>query len=73
MSLSTHRSSGPRGRRTTDVSQDITREQIARDLAAFRRGGGKIERLGTTRVLSRVDETTTSVPRPVAVPTRTHA
>ena len=30
----------------------ITSERIAADLAAFRAGGGRIEVLGTTRVLS---------------------
>lgn len=65
------RTSFPRARRTSDVSHQLTSERIARDLAAFREEGGRIERLGTTRVLTRVDETATDAPRPVAVPTRT--
>ncbi|MFC0676739.1 hypothetical protein ACFFGH_02580 [Lysobacter korlensis] len=68
MSLSPRTS--PRTRRAPDLSRDITSERIADDLAAFRRNGGRIERLGTTRVLTRVDEATTNAPRPVAVPTR---
>lgn len=34
----------------------LTSERIARDLEAFRKAGGRIEVLGTTRVLTRVDE-----------------
>lgn len=67
------RTSFPRARRTPDLSRELTSERIARDLAAFRSEGGRIERLGTTRVLTRVDETATDAPRPVAVPTRTRA
>lgn len=69
MSLSP-RPPSPRARRAPDLSREVTSERIARDLAAFRRNGGRIERLGTTRVLTRVDENATDVPRPAAVPTR---
>ncbi|MBD9368505.1 hypothetical protein [Xanthomonas sp. XNM01] len=34
----------------------LTSDQINRDLAAFRKAGGRIEVLGNTRVLTRVDE-----------------
>ena len=70
MSLSP-RPPAPRARRTPDLSREITSERLAHDLAVFRRDGGRIERLGTTRVLTRIDETRTDVPRPAAVPTRT--
>lgn len=69
MSLSP-RSPAARSRRTPDLSRELTSERIARDLAAFRRDGGRIERIGTTRVLTRIDETRSDVPRPAAVPTR---
>lgn len=72
MSLSP-RPPAPRNRRAPDHSRDVTSERIASDLAAFRSSGGHIERLGTTRVLTRIDETATDVPRPAAVPTRTRA
>ncbi|GHA83303.1 hypothetical protein [Cognatilysobacter bugurensis] len=72
MSLSP-RPPAPRARRAPDLSRELTSERIADHLAEFRREGGRIERIGTTRVLTRIDETTTDVPRPVAVPTRTRA
>lgn len=68
-----HRRTAPRSRRSPDLSADVTSERIASDLAAFRRNGGRIERIGTTRVLTRIDETRTEAPRPVAVPTRVRA
>jgi hypothetical protein len=40
----------------TERSADITRESLARDLAAFRKTGGKIEVLGNTRTLSSSEE-----------------
>lgn len=73
MPTRTRRPPTSRGRRTPDLSGEVTSERIARDLAAFRRNGGRVERLGTTRVLTRIDETVTNVPRPVAVPTRMRA
>lgn len=41
------RKSGDRGAR-------MTSERIAADLAAFHKAGGRIEKLGTTRVLTRI-------------------
>lgn len=32
----------------------LTREQLADDLAAFRKAGGKIERLGNTNTLKKI-------------------
>lgn len=43
------------GRRPSKTAAPLTSECIARDLAAFRKGGGRIEVLGNTRVLTRVD------------------
>ena len=34
----------------------LTSERISDDLAAFRKAGGRIEVLGNTRVLTRIDE-----------------
>lgn len=59
-----------RARGKADLSRELTSERIAAHLAAFRRAGGRIEKLGTTRVLTRVDETATRAPLPAAVPTR---
>ena len=72
MSLSTQRPFATRSRRSNDASQSLTHQQIARDIAAFRRNGGSIERLGNTRVLTRVDEAATRAPRPVAAPRSRH-
>ena len=35
----------------------LTSERISNDLAAFHKAGGRIEVLGNTRVLTRIDET----------------
>jgi hypothetical protein len=64
--MTPHRAPATRGRRAADLSRSLSHEQIERDIAAFRRNGGRIERLGTTRVLTRVDEAATRVPRPAA-------
>ena len=72
MSLSTQRHFSPRGRRGADLSRSLTHEQIARDIAAFRRNGGSIERLGNTRVLTRVDEAATRTPRRAAASRSRH-
>jgi hypothetical protein len=42
---------GERGSRNTG----LTSERIAEDLAAFRRAGGRIEVLGVTRTLTRIE------------------
>lgn len=39
----------------TPVRGPITRERLAADLEAFRRAGGKIEVMGITRSLHRID------------------
>ena len=42
----------------------LTRERIAADLEAFRKAGGKIEVLGVTRVLTRIDGDDAPPPAP---------
>ena len=46
------RKSGKSGKQPAST---LTREQIEDDLAAFRKAGGKIEKLGVTRVLQTVE------------------
>lgn len=41
--------------RPTGKNTAITRERIAADLEAFRKAGGKIEVLGVTRTLTKID------------------
>ena len=38
-----------------DPKVQVTSERIAEDLKAFRKAGGRIEVLGATRVLTRID------------------
>jgi hypothetical protein len=52
------RKSGSQGAQTSS-------ERIAADLAAFRKAGGRIEKLGNTPVLTRIDPGTSNTPRPV--------
>lgn len=47
----------------------LTHETIAKDLEAFRKAGGKIEVLGTTRSLQRIDIDPTASPPAPARPT----
>ena len=41
--------------RPTGKNTAITRERIAADIEAFRKAGGKIEVLGVTRTLTKID------------------
>ena len=51
-----------------DSARAMTSERIAEDLKAFRKAGGRIEVLGATRVLTRIDgDATPAVP---AAPSR---
>jgi hypothetical protein len=43
------------GRKTVDRGGGVTRERIADDLEAFRKAGGRIEVLGITRSLTKID------------------
>ncbi|CBA16989.1 hypothetical protein [Xanthomonas albilineans] len=46
-----------RGANAVDKTQKgLSRERIEADMAAFRKAGGRIEVLGTTRVLKKVGE-----------------
>ena len=47
----------------------MTHDAIAADIAAFRDGGGKIEVLGVTRTLLRIDTAEGETPRP-STPTK---
>ncbi|MCD9033066.1 hypothetical protein LDO32_15155 [Luteimonas sp. Y-2-2-4F] len=42
-------------RKPNDRGSTITRDRIEADLAAFRKAGGRIEVLGVTRSLTRID------------------
>lgn len=46
----------PAPRKAADNARTVTSEDIAAHLAAFTAGGGRVEVLGVTRVLKRVDE-----------------
>ncbi len=50
----------------SDPGRHMTSERIAEDLKAFRKAGGRIEVLGATRVLTRIDEVTAPAPAPAA-------
>ncbi len=43
------------GRKSNDRGASMTSDRIASDLAAFRKSGGRIEVLGVTRTLTRID------------------
>lgn len=54
-----------RGRKLADTGKStgvITRERIARDLEAFRKAGGRIEVLGNTPVLTKVETPEVAAP-----------
>jgi hypothetical protein len=42
------------GRSSSKQQATLTREQLAEDLAAFRKSGGKIERLGNTNTFKKI-------------------
>ena len=46
----------------SDPGRHMTSERIAEDLKAFRKAGGRIEVLGATRVLTRIDEVAAPAP-----------
>ena len=50
--------------RPTGKNTAITHERIAADLKAFREAGGKIEVLGVTRTLKKIDSGDASPPAP---------
>lgn len=59
--MTTRKSSSPVAPRapagaSSKTAGGLTSERISDDLAAFQRAGGRIEVLGTTRVLARVAE-----------------
>ena len=50
--------------RKPSEGRTVTSEDIAAHLDAFAAAGGKVEVLGVTRVLQRIDEVTTTPPQP---------
>lgn len=54
-------------RKESDSGRRMTHERIAADLDAFRKAGGRIEVLGTTRVLTKIDQ---PAPAPTSSPAR---
>ncbi len=54
-------------RKESDSGRRMTHERIAADLDAFHKAGGRIEVLGTTRVLTRIDS---PGPAPTSSPPR---
>jgi hypothetical protein len=50
-----HRRTGRDGA-DSQAQKRLTSERISADLADFRKSGGHVEKLGVTRVLTRVDE-----------------
>lgn len=54
------------GRKPNERGASMTSERIANDLAQFRKSGGRIEVLGTTRTLTKVDAP--AAPPPEAAP-----
>ncbi|PBJ81750.1 hypothetical protein CMZ84_13730 [Lysobacteraceae bacterium NML93-0399] len=57
-----HLFAGPR--KANERGASVTSERIAHDLAQFRKSGGRIEVLGTTRTLTRVDAPVAEAPTP---------
>ncbi|WP_394000045.1 hypothetical protein ACF3M1_09410 [Luteimonas sp. WGS1318] len=51
-------------RTASERASSLTSERIADDVAAFCGSGGSIEKLGTTRTLTRLDEHPAPVPAP---------
>lgn len=57
------------GKQAADTGRKLTSERIEADLEAFEKSGGEVEVLGTTRVLTKVDELPADqVPLPAAAP-----
>lgn len=53
------------GRKPAERGGTLTRERIAEHMDAFRKAGGKIEVLGTTRALQRIGLPAEAEPAPV--------
>ncbi|NYZ63288.1 hypothetical protein [Luteimonas deserti] len=51
-------------RTASERASAMTSERIAEDMARFRTSGGQVEVLGTTRTLTRLDETAPRAPAP---------
>lgn len=51
-----------------NLHKRVDSERIAQHIAAFEKSGGRVEKLGITRVLQKVDEVTTAAPAQAAKP-----
>ena len=56
MSSSPKPATQPTTERKSKQAPSMSHDRIAADIAAFRKAGGRIEVLGNTRVLTRVEE-----------------
>jgi len=52
------------GRKPNERGASLTSDRIADDLARFRKSGGRIEVLGNTRTLTRIDAPAAPAPEP---------
>lgn len=60
---------GPPPGTVDNLQKRIESEQIRDDIADFVKGGGRVEKLGATRVLQKIDPEETPNPAPAARPT----
>ncbi len=59
---------GPPAGTVDNLHKRIESEQISTDIAAFEKTGGRVEKLGATRVLQKIDADTASAPAPAPAP-----
>lgn len=59
---------GPPAGTVDNLQKRIESEQITTDIAAFEKSGGKVERLGATRVLLKIEPDEETKPAPAARP-----
>ena len=56
--------------RKAKTQPTLTHERIAEDMAAFKKAGGRVEVLGVTRTLTKIDAAPAATSSPAAVQTR---
>lgn len=61
------------GRKPNERGASLTSDRIADDLATFRKSGGKIEVLGNTRALTKIDVPPAAPAAPVPAPKKRRA
>lgn len=59
---------GPPAGTVDNLHKRIESEQISTDIAAFEKTGGRVEKLGATRVLQKIEPDTGPAPAPAARP-----